>query len=135
MIDTPEAAREFAERWADSWNRRDLESVLEHFADDVVFISPTALALLGDGTVRGKAALRAYWAAALSRIASLHFAVDRVIWDPRRRELAIIYTSTIDGKTKRVSENLRFNRTGQVSAGEVFHGVTAAVPRTTSGGA
>src|SRR5262245_2927939 len=128
MFDTSEAALQFARRWAESWNRRDFESVLGHFADDVVFTSPTALALLGDGTVRGKAALRAYWAAALARIGSLHFAVGRVVWDPRQRELAIIYTSTIDGTTKRVSENLLFNRSGQVWACEVFHGVTAAAP-------
>ena len=133
MIDTAEAARQFAERWAASWNRLDLESVLEHFADDVVFTSPTALALLGDGTVRGKSALRAYWAAGLGRIGSLHFTVDRVLWDPRQRELAIIYTSTIDGTTKRVSENLLFDQSGQVSAGEVFHGVTASAAPPASG--
>jgi len=50
--------------------------------------------------------------------------VDRVVWDSQNRELAIIYTSEIDGTTKRVSENLTFDQAGRVVAAEVFHGVT-----------
>jgi hypothetical protein len=48
--------------------------------------------------------------------------VDRVLWDPAHRELAIIYTSQVDGMTKRVSENLTFDSSGRVVAAEVFHG-------------
>jgi len=53
---------------------------------------------------------------------------DPVLWDPRHRELAIIYTSEVDGVTKRVSENLTLDGAGIVVAGEVFHGVTGARP-------
>jgi ketosteroid isomerase-like protein len=113
----------FANRWAEAWNRRAVEEVLEHFHEDVVFTSPTALAVVGSPVVRGKAALREYWAAALSRVGSLLFTVDHVLWDSARRELAIIYTSAIDGKAKRVSENLTFDEDGRVIAAEVFHGV------------
>ena len=120
---TREQSEEFAARWAEAWNRRALDALLEHFHDDVVFTSPTALAVVGASTIRGKEALRAYWAAALSRIGSLHFAVEHIMWDPVRRELAIIYTSTIDRQTRRVSENLRFDEDLRVVATEVFHGV------------
>jgi ketosteroid isomerase-like protein len=113
----------FANEWAEAWNRRAVEAVLEHFHEDVVFTSPTALAVVGAPVVRGKAALREYWAAALSRAGSLLFTVDHVLWDSARRELAIIYTSTIDGRSKRVSENLTFDEDGRVVAAEVFHGV------------
>ena len=124
MIETIEEADTFAARWAAAWNRRDIEPVLEHFEDDVIFTSPTAHAVTGVRTVRGKEALRAYWSAALAGIRSLRFIVDRVLWDPQTRELAIIYTSEIDGSTKRVSENLTFNLAGRVVSAEVFHGVT-----------
>ena len=120
---TPEDARSFAMRWAEAWNSRDIEAVLVDFHDNVVFTSPTALAVVGVGTVRGKGPLRAYWAKALGRISSLRFFVDRVLWDPDRRELAITYTSQIDGTTKRVSENLTFDSSGRVVSAEVFHGV------------
>ena len=120
---TPDDARTFAARWAEAWNARDIERVLAHFHDDVVFTGPTALAVMGTPTVRGKEALRAYWATALSRLTSLRFTVDRVVWDAEGRELAIIYTSETDGKARRVSENLVFDAAGRVVAAEVFHGV------------
>lgn len=118
-------ARAFAADWAAAWNRRDVEHVLAHFHEEVVFTSPTALAVVGTATVRGKAALRAYWTAALERLASLHFTIDRTVWDAERRELAILYTSDTGAKRVRVSENLVFDAAGLVVAAEVFHGVPA----------
>jgi ketosteroid isomerase-like protein len=120
---TSNEADAFATRWAEAWNDRDIEQVLTHFHDDVEFTSPTALAVMGIPTVRGKGALREYWTKALARLTSLRFSMDRVVWDATRRELAIIYTAAIDGKSRRVSENLRFNDAGQVVAAEVFHGI------------
>jgi ketosteroid isomerase-like protein len=121
---TGEDAETFAAEWANAWNRRAIDEILEHFHQDVVFTSPTALAVVGTPTVRGKDALRAYWTVALGHIRALRFTVERVLWDPARRELAIIYTSETDGKTKRVSENMTFSESGRVVAAEVFHGVT-----------
>ena len=120
---TRQDAEAFATAWADAWNARAIDSVLRHFHANVVFTSPTALAIVGSPTVRGKEALRGYWTAALGRISSLRFTVDRILWDPARRELAIIYTSDVDGTTRRVSENLTFNEVGEVVSAEVFHGV------------
>jgi ketosteroid isomerase-like protein len=70
-------AQKFADGWAQAWNAHDLEEVLGHFADDVVFSSPAAAQLISgsDGVVRGKSALRAYWAEGLRRIPDLHFTV------------------------------------------------------------
>ena len=113
----------FATEWAAAWNRRDVEAVLAHFHDDVIFTSPTALAVVGSATVRGKRALRDYWNTAMGRITALHFTVDRALWDPQRRELAIVYIADIEGKSRRVSENLVFDESGLVVAAEVFHGV------------
>ena len=121
---TRQDAERFAADWAEAWNARAVEQVLERFHDDVRFTSPTALAVTGAATVHGKSALRAYWTTALERIGSLHFVVERVLWDPVARELAIVYTSEIDGKARRVSENLTFDGEGRVSSAEVFHGAT-----------
>ena len=126
MTMTREMSEEFAAGWAEAWNRRAVDAVLEHFHEDVVFTSPTALAVVGQPIIRGKDALRAYWIAALHGIGSLRFTVDHVLWDPVRRELAIVYTSTIDGHKKRVSENLTLDDEERVIAAEVFHGVSAS---------
>jgi len=73
-------ARAFAKAWEAAWNAHDLEAVLAWFADDVVFTSPLAKSLAGhaDGIVRGKAALRAYWAMGLAKLPDLHFDVTSV---------------------------------------------------------
>lgn len=69
-------ARAFADSWVTAWNAHDLDAVLAHFADDVTFRSPVAVQLLGgDGVIRGKDALRAYWAEGLRCIPDLRFEV------------------------------------------------------------
>ena len=76
VVTTPEAAG-FAEEWSAAWNRRDVDAVLAHFHDDVVFTSPYAAEFVpgSAGVVRGKAALREYWCAALAAVPDLHFDV------------------------------------------------------------
>ena len=73
-------ALEFGHAWADAWNRRDVEAVLKHFHEDIVFSSPVAqrIGFAGDGIVRGKSALRRYWAAALAKNPDLRFRVTAV---------------------------------------------------------
>jgi uncharacterized protein (TIGR02246 family) len=121
---TREEANTLAAAWAAAWNARDVERVLGLFSDDTTFTSPTALAVVGTATVHGKAALRAYWTSAMSRVTSLRFTLDRVVWDAATRELAILYLSDIDGRIKRVSENLTLGETNLVVSAEVFHGIT-----------
>jgi hypothetical protein len=116
-------AEAYARHWADDWNRRDLDAILEHFADDVTFSSPKAAQTIGAPTVHRKDTLRAYWRGALARIGSLRFAVDRVIWDPESAELSIVYDREIDGSRDRAAEVLRFGEDGLVVRGEVFYGV------------
>ena len=120
---TRSEAVQFAEQWAAAWNARDVELVLRMFSEDTTFVSPTALAVVGAATVRGKAALRAYWNSAMERIGSLRFTLDRVLWDETARELAIIYVAEIDGRYRRVSENLTLDLDGLVTSAEIFHGV------------
>ena len=116
-------ALDYARRWADAWSRRDLDTVLGHFADDVVFSSPKAVETVGQPTVRGKKALRAYWTAALGKIGSITFTVVRIVWDPDTSELAIIYDRAVDGHHDRAGEVLRFGGSGQIVGGEVLYGV------------
>jgi ketosteroid isomerase-like protein len=71
-MDADWAAR-FVADWLARWNAHDVEGVLAHFADDVVFTSPVAARVVPDsgGVIRGKAALRAYWSLALDRMPDL----------------------------------------------------------------
>lgn len=74
---TESSARLFVERWLTEWNAHDLEALLLHYADDVVFTSPLAERLLpgSEGVARGKDQLRTYWAAGLAALPDLRFEV------------------------------------------------------------
>lgn len=120
---TRDEALAYAHRWAEAWNGRDLDAVLEHFEDEVVFSSPKALEAVGAPTVRGKRALRAYWVTALRSVNSLHFTLRRVLWDPDASELAIVYDREVNDRHDRAIEVLHFGPSGRVDRGEVFYGV------------
>jgi len=67
-------AQAFADQWVRNWNTHDVDALLEHFTDDVVFTSPVAGRLLGgDGVIRGKEALRAYRSEGVRLIPDLRF--------------------------------------------------------------
>lgn len=120
---TSNEAHVFAEKWAEHWNTRDVEAVLAHFAECAVFSSPVALKVTGQATIHGKEALRAYWYRALANLSSLHFTINRVLWDAARSEVAIIYDREINGQRDRGAEVLRFDADSRVICGEAFHGV------------
>jgi ketosteroid isomerase-like protein len=72
----PAEAQAFARQWVKDWNAHDVDSLLKHFTDDVVFTSPVAVRIFGgDGVIRGKEALRNYWSEGVRLNQGLHFEV------------------------------------------------------------
>ncbi|OBH17206.1 nuclear transport factor 2 family protein [Mycolicibacter terrae] len=107
-------ATAFSRQWARAWNAHDVEAVLAHFRDDVLFTSPVAAQMFPEtaGVIRGKPALRRYWTAALERLTDLHFVVEAVY---RGIDTVVItYRNQNDGL---VNEVLRFDEDGQVVEG------------------
>ena len=72
---TEEQAAAFGRDWIDAWNRHDLDAILAHYDDAVVFCSPFVVKIAGEasGMLRGKAALRPYFAEALKKYPDLNF--------------------------------------------------------------
>jgi len=70
-------AEKFAQQWVEAWNAHDLDAVLSHFTEDAEFSSPVAARLLPEtqGVLRGKQAIRSYWALGLKKIPNLHFEI------------------------------------------------------------
>jgi len=100
----------FAAEWIAAWNAHDLERILGHYAEDIVFDSPASTRITGDpsGRVVGKAALRDYWRQALERVPDLTFTL-RAAYDGAGGT-AIRYHSSRTGRE--VVEVLRFNDAG-----------------------
>ena len=53
------SAAEFAADWEAGWNSHDLDRIMAHYSPDIVFRSKKAVALVGNGEVRGHDARRA----------------------------------------------------------------------------
>ena len=104
VLQDEHSANAFARAWVQAWNSHDLDGILSHYADDVTLVSPTAAALLGDpaGEVRGKAALRAYFAKGLAAYPSLRFELFDVMWGVR--SIVLCYLNQKRTKTAEVME-------------------------------
>ena len=65
------------DQWLADWNAHDLDALLAHYGDGVIFTSPLAERLLpgSGGVARGKDELRAYWTAGLAALPDLRFEV------------------------------------------------------------
>ena len=89
----PEKARQFAEEWIEAWNRHDLDQIVAHYSDDIVFSSPLASSVGGvaTGILRGRDELRRYFRAALHKFPSLHFELRTVFHGTDA--LTIVYRS------------------------------------------
>ena len=124
MLVNYERIMEFAERWIANWNRRDIEAVLAHFAEDAEFVSPLASKAVGRSVLRNKEEIRAYWQAAMARVSVLEFTLDHASWDERRRELTIIYRASLNGECQRACEIMAFDPSGRQIRGEAFYGAS-----------
>lgn len=74
-------AHRFAAEWIAAWNAHDLERVLGHYADDFEMSSPLIVQVAGEpsGTLKGKAAVGAYWRRALDLMPGLRFELLTVL--------------------------------------------------------
>ena len=112
--------KEFPKDWQAAWNSHDLDRILAHYADDIIFRSCKARATVGTGVVSGKAALRDYWSAALARQPDLRFEVEEVY--EGEDMLVLVYTNHVG---RRAAETLRFDTYGLVVEAAACHGAGA----------
>ena len=107
-----ERAYAIAHATIEAWNSRDLERILEHYADDVVLTSPVAVKRMGDpsGTVRGKAMLRTYFGRALEAHPELHFDLEDVMWG--LSSVVLYYRNQRGSKT---GEYMEIDEAGKIS--------------------
>jgi ketosteroid isomerase-like protein len=106
----------FAEEWEAAWNSHSLDRVMAHYSPEVTFRSQKAMRLMGQGELRGRETLRAYWAQALAQQPDLSFVVVDVFqghgmmvitYQNQRKELA--------------AETLRFGSDGLVVEASACH--------------
>lgn len=102
-----EWAREFAQEWIEAWNSHDLERILAHYHDDFEMWSPLIIERMGvaTGMLKGKDAIRPYWALGLAAQPPLHFELHDVLVGVDT--IAIYYRSRT--RNRMVAEILRLD--------------------------
>lgn len=77
---TREWAMAVATEWCDAWNRRDLDTVMAHYGEDVEINSPLIVRRWGieNGWLKGKGRLRENFAIGM-QTPGLHFTLENVL--------------------------------------------------------
>lgn len=112
-----------AHRWMNAFNDRDLDALLALYAEDAVHTSPK----LRDrepatrGEIRGKAALRRWWADSMERLPKLHYELLHTTASDRR--VYMEYNRHNPGDAiLRVAELLCVGADGRIQSSHVYHG-------------
>lgn len=109
----------FAKAWIEAWNASDLELILSHYADDFEMSSPLIRERMEveSGHLRGKEAIRPYWAVGLSAQPPLRFEFIDVF--SGMDVVAILYRNV--RRNRLVIERLRFDDERRVIEAEALH--------------
>lgn len=118
MAITAQQGECLAREWVEAWNRHDLDAIMGHYADDVVFTSPFVPILANEptATLQGTTALRAYFAKGLAAYPDLRFELLDVLTGVR--SVTLYYRSV---KDKVAAETMSLNAEGLVARVECHY--------------
>lgn len=103
---------QFATDWIAAWNAHDLEKIMAHYADDILFTSPFINRLTGrnDGTITDRDTLQQYFELALDKYPNLNFELISVLTGLNS---VVLYYQSVEGLGS--AEYMEFNKAGKVS--------------------
>ena len=119
---SPSPALGVARRWLDAFNNHDLEALLALYAEDAVHVSPKLRVLRPEtgGEIRGKGALRDWWADAFARLPQLRYEERRLTTDGARVFIEYVRHNPGDAPLP-VAERLDIQH-GLIRGSQVYHG-------------
>jgi ADP-ribose pyrophosphatase YjhB (NUDIX family) len=111
-----------ARRWIQRFNARALDGLLALYADDAVHVSPKLRDKKPEtnGEIRGKDAMRAWWADAFARLPGMVYAEQHVTASGDR--VFLEYLRTVPGEPDLLVAELFVVRGGSIVESRVFHG-------------
>ncbi|HKN85769.1 MAG TPA: nuclear transport factor 2 family protein [Nitrospiraceae bacterium] len=118
MVITQQHAECLAREWVEAWNRHDVNGIMAHYAENILFTSPFVLILANEptGTLQGTSALRAYFARGLAAYPELRFDLLDVLTGVR--SVTLYYRSVHD---KVAAETMSLNDDGLIARVECHY--------------
>jgi ketosteroid isomerase-like protein len=110
-------AAEFAASWIETWNSHNLDRILAHYSDDVVFSSPLVRTIAGRTSIRGRLALQTYFSAVLREFPSLRFRLRAAYHGD---QVVVVLCDSLNGVV--ASEKMKLNEKGQILRVWVYYG-------------
>ncbi|MET3875711.1 nuclear transport factor 2 family protein [Chitinophaga sp. OAE865] len=76
-----ESLTHIGEAWVQAWNSHNLDEIMSHYDDDIIFYSPLIKKINNDptGRIQGKEQLRAYFNRGLEAYPDLHFELYHIL--------------------------------------------------------
>lgn len=110
---TKEFTHDFARKWVEAWNSRDINRILDHYSEDFSIQTPMAIKLFPEsrGTISGKEMVRKYWEKGLEQIPDLQFDLKDLLTGI---DSISIYYTNISTNTDAV-EMMYFDDQGKIS--------------------
>ena len=113
---------DLATQWLACFARADLDGLLALYTDDAVHTSPKIRALHPDalGVLRGKPAMRAWWASAFARLPGLRY--EDAVFTADATRVFMEYVRRVPGEPDLPVAEVLETRAGRISASRVYHG-------------
>jgi len=94
---TEETAKAFAAEWINVWNSHNIETILEHYENDVEFYSPLIplLNFNNEGVIKNKTDLKKYFEIGLHTYPDLHFQLHHCFVGINS---VVIYYTSVNGR-------------------------------------
>lgn len=121
LISIMNTLKSIAIQWFEAFNQHDIEMLLQLYHNDAEHYSPKLKIHQPqtNGLIKGKAALRAWWTDAFSRLPELHYEIIKLTAD--EHQVFMEYTRQTPGEVDlRVGEVLVIEE-GKIVASRVYH--------------
>lgn len=116
LHDATDALSALARAWLSAFNARDLDRLLSLYASDAVHVTPKR-----EGELRGKPAMRKWWADSFARLPGLRYDESRIT--ASGDTVFLEYQRVNPGEeTRLIAESYTVDARGRIRASRVFHG-------------
>jgi hypothetical protein len=105
-------------QWIHDWNHRNINNIMDHYADDVMFYSPTVIRRWNkpEGKLEGKVSLEQHFKKGLEEMPDIHFEFHSILYGLNsiilfyKRETGILAADVVT-----------FNKAGKVSEVRTYY--------------